>query len=221
MTLRRRLRGRNCTCPLGPLESGVNSPSVVPRGATPRVQDTHRRICFNEGTLPSRESTPAVQGGPTYNRGRGQGGKREGGDQTGSSTPPERRYTRETAQQQAPAAERVASIKRQITATGEYFEGRVFTRIGERTLPNCRGGITWGRSREQGHFYEGQPSEGTAPPLAAARLLPSEPNPRTILTPPPTFDEPPGEMPLLQSNRPAPLVTPFPSRSSLVLPYLK
>lgn len=152
LTLRRRLPWGTCACQLGPLESGVNTPSLVPRGATPRVQDTHRKICVNEGTLLSRESTPAVQGDPTYNRERGQGGEREGDDQTGSSTTPARRYTRGTAQPHAPAAERVASTERRIIAARAYFEGRVFTRIGASTLKNSRRGETWGRSREQGPF---------------------------------------------------------------------
>lgn len=82
------------------------------------------------------------------------------------------------------------------------------------------GGEPRGETGSGGIFTWRRPSEDPAPPLATARLLPSEPRTRTVLAPPPMSDEPPGKVPQLQREKPPPSATPVTSSSSLVPPSL-
>ena len=101
-------------------------------------------------------------------------------------------------------------------ATREPLEGRISTRTRARTRENGRGEGTSGRSGGREHFHRGRPSEGPPPSLETARLLPSKPGTRTVVSPPPTSDEALGGVTPLHRNRPPPSVTPVPSLSPLV-----
>ena len=155
-----------------------------------------RSVRVSTGALDSGAHTLAVQGRPTYSGEKGRGWQQASDDQAGCSASPGGRTKRGTTQTIFTHSRKSGRYRKAADAVSrEPAEGSVSTST---------------------RAYTAKMSS----PLAALRLLLSEPRVRTVLRRPPTSEEPPRGMPSLQRNTPLPSVAPASSSSSLVPQYL-
>ena len=189
--MRDKLRRRETTAEA----PGSTCPPLLPQGATPGIQDTCGGVCVYARVSPSGEP----RRGPSR---LGHIFREEictGDSATG--------FIRSCGGGNYRKADR--------TASRELAEGRASTRT---TACAREIGVGW-RNLKEGPGGSARLATGhhrkTRPPLTTARLLPSTPRTRTVLTSPTTPNEPTTKMLPLQRNTPSPWVTPSRPPSSL------